>query len=55
MVKNTACLNTSNYCVVNVQMLAMLPMFLIHKDTFKIIHFLKITEEKKLLREYFKQ
>ena len=53
MVKNTACLNNSNYCVLNVQMLAMLSMFLIHKGT-KIIHFLKITEEKKLLRECFK-
>ena len=51
MVKNTACLNTSNCCVLNVQMLAMLPMFLIHKGTFKIIRFLKITEEKKFLRE----
>ena len=30
-VKNTACSNTSNCCVLNVQMLAMLAMFLIHK------------------------
>ena len=52
MVKNTACLNNSNYCVLNVQMLAMLSMFLIHKGTFKINHFLKITEEKKLLRMF---
>ena len=36
------------------QMLAILPLFLIHKDTFKIINFLKITEEKKLLRDCFK-
>ena len=41
MVKNTVCLNTSNCCVLNVQMLAVLPMFLIHKGTFKVIHFLK--------------
>ena len=54
MVKNTACLNISNCCAPDVQMLAMLPMFLIHKGTFKIIHFLKITEKKKLLRECFK-
>ena len=53
-VKNTAYLNTSNCCVLNVQMLAMVPMFLIHKGSFKIIHFLKIIEEKKLLRECFK-
>ena len=46
MVKNTACLNTSNCCVLNVQMLAMLPMFLIHKGTFKIIRFLKITRKE---------
>ena len=53
MVKKIACLNTSNCCVLNVQMLSMLLIFLIHKGTFKIIHFLKITEEKKLLRECF--
>ena len=32
----------------------MQPMFLIHKSMRKIIHFLKITEGKKLLRECFK-
>ena len=53
MVKNTACLNTSNRCASNVQMLTMLPLFLIHKGMFKIIYFLKITEEKKLFRECF--
>ena len=53
MVKNTACLNTSNCCVLNVQMLAML-LFSIQKGKFKIINFLKITQEKQLLRECFK-
>ena len=32
MAKNTECLNTTSCCVLNVQMLAMLPIFSIHKD-----------------------
>ena len=57
MVKNTACLNTANCCVfkcsnvnyattgVNSQRCS--------KGIFKIIHFLKTTEEKKPFRECF--
>ena len=56
MVKNTECLNTTNCCVFKCSMLAMLPVFnsrRCSKGMFKIIQFPKITEEKKLFREYF--
>ena len=32
MTKNTECLNTTNTVFPNVQMLTMLPLFLIHED-----------------------
>ena len=56
MVKNTECLNTTNCCVFKCSMLAMLPVFnsrRCSKGMFKIIHFPKITEEKKFFKEYF--
>ena len=44
MVKNTECLNTTDCCVMFQRC---------SKGMFKIIQFPKITEEKKLFREYF--
>ena len=58
MVKNTECLNTTNCFAfkcsnVNYATIGFNSQRCV-KDMFKIIHFPKITEEKKLYREYFK-
>ena len=57
MVKNTECLNTTNCCVfkcLNVNNATTdFNLRRCSKDMFEVIHFLKITEEKKLFREYF--
>ena len=55
MVKNTECLNTTNCCVFKCSNVSNATTVFnsrrCSKDMFKIIHFLKITEEKKLFRE----
>ena len=57
MVKNTECLNTTNCCVFKCSNVSNATTVFnsqrCSKDMFKIIHFPKITEEKKLFREYF--
>ena len=57
MVKNTECLNTTNCCVFKRSNVSNVSTIFnsrrCSKGMFKIIHFLKITEEKKLFREYF--
>ena len=57
MVKNTECLNTTNCCVFKCSNVSNAAIVFnsrrCSKCMFKIIHFLKITEEKKLFREYF--
>ena len=57
MVKNTKCLNTTNCCVFKCSNVGNATTVFnsrrFSKAMFKIIHFLKITEEKKLFREYF--
>ena len=57
MVKNTECLNTTNCCVFKCSNVSNATTVFnsrrCSKDIFKIIHFLKITEEKKLFTEYF--
>ena len=56
MVKNTECLNTTNSCVFKYSNVRNATTDFnsrrCSKGMFKIIHFLKITEEKKLFREY---
>ena len=58
MEKNTECLNTLSYCVFKCSNVSNATIVFnprrCSKGMFKIIHFLKITEEKKLFREYFK-
>ena len=55
MVKNTECLNTTNCCVFKCSNVSNATTVFnsrrCSKGMFKIIHFLKITEEKKLFRE----
>ena len=55
MVKNTECLNTTNCFVLKCASVSNATTVFnsrrCFKGMFKIIHFLKITEEKKLLRE----
>ena len=57
MVKNTECLNTTNCFVFEYSNVSNATTVFnsrrCSKGMFKIIHFLKITEEKKLFREYF--
>ena len=57
MVKNTECLNTTNCCVFKCSNVSNATTVFnsrrCSKDMFKIIHFPKLTEEKKLFREYF--
>ena len=57
MVKNTECLNTTNCCVFKCSNVSNATTVFNSrrwfKGTFKVINFLKITEEKKLFREYF--
>ena len=57
MVKNTECLNTTNGCVFKcsnvINATTVFNSGRSSKCMFKIIHFLKITEEKQLFREYF--
>ena len=57
MVKNTECLNTTNCFVFKCSNVSnattVLNLQRCSKCMFKIIHLLKITEEKKLFREYF--
>ena len=57
MVKNTECLNTTNCCVLKCLNVSntntVFDSRRYSKGMFKIIHFLKIIEEKKLFREYF--
>ena len=55
MVKNTECLNIANCCVLKLSNVnnatTVFNSRRCSKGMFKIIHFLKITEEKKLFRE----
>ena len=57
MVRNTECLNNTNCYVFKCSNVsnatAVFNSRRCSKSMFKIIHFLKITEEKKLFREYF--
>ena len=57
MVKNTECLNTPNCCVFKCSNVSNATTVFnsrrCSKCMLKIIHFIKITEEKKLFREYF--
>ena len=57
MVKNTACLNTANCCVFECSnannATTSVNSRRCSKGIFKIIHFLKTTEEKKPFRECF--
>ena len=57
MVKNTECLNTTNCCVFKCSNVSNVTTVFnsrrCSKGMFKIILFLKITEENKLFREYF--
>ena len=57
MVKNTECLNTTNCCVFKCSNVSNATTVFnsqrCSKGMFKIILFLKITEENKLFREYF--
>ena len=57
MVKNTEFLNNTNCCVFKCSDVSNATTAFnsrrCSKGMFKIIHFLKITEEKKLFREYF--
>ena len=57
MMKNTESLNTTSCCVFKCSNVSNATTVFISqrysKGMFKIIHFLKITEEKKLFREYF--
>ena len=51
MVKNTECLNTTNWCAFS-NATTVFNSRRYSKDMLKIIDFPKLTEEKKLFREY---
>ena len=57
MAKNTVCLNTTYCSVFNCSNVSNATIVFdsqrCSKDMFKIIHFPKITKEKKIFREYF--